>query len=202
MILPPVTQKWVVLQGKWISFKRKALYTTTTKCYLSTTRQKVHRQWWFSWIGYLFFFSKTEKERLILNKTDKVPLLYRIMHLHIAFWIPSAWDGAKVAQRSSWWDTCTKSIINSFQKWLRILIWLIIPMNFQKLLPVSYLSPYAAKAINLLCCGSWQIGNRKQGLKIHWNYKSEKNSKPFLETVHWESIKDYFALMLSSEQLL
>ena len=35
--------------------------------------------------------------------------------------------------------------LNSFQKWLRILIWLIIPMNFQNLLPVSYLSASAAK---------------------------------------------------------
>ncbi len=36
---------------------------------------------------------------------------------------------------------------NSFQKWLRILIWLIIPMDFQNLLPVSYLSAITAKVI-------------------------------------------------------
>ncbi len=36
-------------------------------------------------------------------------------------------------------------VYNSFQKWLRILIWLIIPMIFQNLLPVSCLSASAAK---------------------------------------------------------
>ena len=36
---------------------------------------------------------------------------------------------------------------------------------------------------NSLCCRGWQIGNRKQLLKIHWNYKPYQNSKPFLETV-------------------
>ena len=33
---------------------------------------------------------------------------------------------------------------NSFQKWLRILFWIIIPVTFQNLLPVSYMSASAA----------------------------------------------------------
>ncbi len=55
------------------------------------------------------------------------------------------------------------NVDNSFQKWLRILFRLIIPMNFQILLPVSY----------QLYCRSWKIGNMKQGLKIHWNSRKE-----------------------------
>ncbi len=36
--------------------------------------------------------------------------------------------------------------------------------------------------LNNLCCRGWQIGNRKQVLKIQWNYKPDQNSRPFLET--------------------
>ena len=40
-----------------------------------------------------------------------------------------------------------KYTCNSFQKWPRILFWLIIPTNFQKLLPISYMSTTAAGSI-------------------------------------------------------
>ena len=44
-------------------------------------------------------------------------------------------------------NTITATIVlnNSFQKWLRILIWLIIPTNLQILPPVSYPFPETVK---------------------------------------------------------
>ena len=34
------------------------------------------------------------------------------------------------------------------------------------------------------CCRSWQIGNRKQSLKLHWIFKQLKNSKTTSEGVN------------------
>ncbi len=91
-------------------------------------------------------------------------------------------------------------ILNNFQNWLRILSWLIISMNFHEFsnptscfLFVSFCSNAGVHCSHtrcmscmLYCCSRRLpscIGNRKQVLKIHWNSKPEKNSKPFLKTV-------------------
>ncbi len=38
------------------------------------------------------------------------------------------------------------------------------------------------------CCRGWQIGNRKQCMKLHWNYKQLKNSKTTSEGIISENV--------------
>ncbi len=92
---------------------------------------------------------------------------------------PSA---SHATRKSAWNDGGSDH--NSFQKWLRILFCLKIQIKCTN--PSSQQSNFCKQKFHH-CCGGWPIGNRKQSLKINWNYEQEKNSGPFLETVSYRS---------------
>ena len=66
--------------------------------------------------------------------------------------------------------------INSFLKWSKILKLLINPMEL-------LISIYPRFHLAICLIRSSLMGNRKQGLKLGWNYKELQKSDPFSETV-------------------
>ncbi len=88
-------------------------------------------------------------------------------------------------------DVLLNSFVNNcFQKWLRILFWLIFPMNFQNLLRVSYMSAASCtNPDNLDWFQKYLIQSSEIGLELFSTLEFKKCSFHTIQVIRWGRVR-------------